>query len=205
MKKRTDLAERNKTHGLSKVNPRLYRIWKGMKSRCGIYSATGYAKYGGRGISVCEQWHDFSNFYNWAIKNGYKDNLTIERLDVDGHYDPDNCSWISLSDQQQNKTNSHKIDFNGELLTLAQLSKRFNVNKGTLLSRYQKGDRGDSLVRPVVIQGKSSKLNKEQISEIKKAFSNGESVNELINNYDVKKSTLYKIKKVIFAEELKKS
>lgn len=92
-------------NGLSKT--RLFRIFQGMKTRC--YNPNGkiYKYYGARGIRICDKWlDDFKTFYYWAINNGYTDNLTIDRIDVNGNYCPSNCRWITLSEQQTNKTNS---------------------------------------------------------------------------------------------------
>lgn len=83
---------------------RLYRIWIGIKSRCCNPNDTGYSYYGGRGIDVYDEWlTDFESFYNWAISNGYSDDLTIDRIDYNGDYTPDNCRWIPMSEQSQNR------------------------------------------------------------------------------------------------------
>lgn len=83
--------------------PRLYRIWNGMKTRCSNPNKKEYKNYGGRGIKVCDEWLKYENFYNWAINNGYKDNLTIERINNDSDYEPSNCTWITIQEQQKNK------------------------------------------------------------------------------------------------------
>jgi hypothetical protein len=91
-----------KTHGLSRS--RIYKTWEDMKTRCYNPNCRNYHNYGGRGIIVCEEWkNDFVVFYNWAMANGYTDELTIERVDVNGNYCPENCTWISLSEQSKNK------------------------------------------------------------------------------------------------------
>ena len=83
---------------------RIYSIWKGIKSRCYIVSATSYHNYGGRGISVCDEWKfNFINFKEWSFKNGYTDELTIERIDFNGNYEPKNCTWITKQEQGKNK------------------------------------------------------------------------------------------------------
>lgn len=82
---------------------RLYSIWKGMRGRCFSPYKQAYKNYGGRGITICKEWEDFSTFRKWALENGYKDNLTIERKDVNGNYDPTNCCWIPLSEQAKNR------------------------------------------------------------------------------------------------------
>lgn len=94
-------------HGLT--GTRLYIIWASMKQRCGNPKATEYSSYGGRGITVCEEWkNDVQKFVDWAITHGYASNLTIDRIDVNGNYEPDNCRWIPQAEQYSNMRNSKK-------------------------------------------------------------------------------------------------
>lgn len=97
-------------HG--KCHSRLYNIWSGMKQRCFNPNATKYELYGGRGITVCEEWKDdFQAFYDWAMSNGYEEHLTIDRIDSDMNYEPNNCQWITLSENGRKgniKRNSNK-------------------------------------------------------------------------------------------------
>ena len=92
----------NKTHGMS--DTRLYRIWVDMHNRCYQKSYHAYNHYGGRGITICDEWlHDFQTFFNWAIENGYKDNLSIDRIDNEKGYSPDYCRCVTMEDQYKNK------------------------------------------------------------------------------------------------------
>ena len=88
----------------NETKTKLYHIWVGMKSRCFGKTSTAYDRYGGRGISICNEWKDsFLSFKEWALSNGYSEELTIDRIDVNGDYSPDNCRWVSNSIQQFNK------------------------------------------------------------------------------------------------------
>jgi hypothetical protein len=99
--------KRNYKHGKGDLNNRLYRIWCAMKSRCRDKSHTQYHNYGGRGISVCKEWCDnYVSFYNWSIANGYKDNLTIDRTNNNGNYEPSNCRWVDHKTQARNRNNN---------------------------------------------------------------------------------------------------
>ena len=91
-----------------KTNTRLYRIWASMKNRCLNPNASRYKDWGGRGITVCEEWkNNFIAFYEWAMTNGYSDNLSIDRIDNDKGYSPDNCRWATLTEQMRNTRRSH--------------------------------------------------------------------------------------------------
>lgn len=97
-------APRRELHDMITENHRLYNIWCGMKSRCYYAKNKCFSSYGGRGIKICDDWHySFCLFAEWALANGYADNLTIDRIDVDGNYEPSNCRWITNREQQLNK------------------------------------------------------------------------------------------------------
>lgn len=98
---RETVAERNLSHGLS--GSRLYNIWANMLARCGNENYPQFSDYGGRGISVCNQWHDFTKFADWALANGYADHLTIDRINNDSGYSPHNCRWATRLQQSRNK------------------------------------------------------------------------------------------------------
>jgi hypothetical protein len=102
------------THG--KYYTRIHKIYSYMMTRCYNKKSDAYNNYGGRGIMICDEWkNDFISFYNWAYQSGYQDNLTIERIDVNGNYCPENCTWIPLVEQGKNKTTMNLIEYEGEV------------------------------------------------------------------------------------------
>ena len=105
------IGERTKTHGMSKT--RLYRIWKNMRNRCFNENVANYANYGGRGITVCVEWQRFEPFCEWAIANGYNDNLSIDRINNDGNYESSNCRWVDQTIQARNRSSNTLITYNG--------------------------------------------------------------------------------------------
>lgn len=126
-----------RTHGLS--NTRLHRIWSNMKQRCYNKNNDRYNSYGGRGIKVCDEWmHDFMSFYNWSMVHGYKNNLTIDRIDVNKNYEPNNCRWLTNKKQQFNKRGNHLITYKGTTQTITEWSTQLGIKKGTLLARIDK-------------------------------------------------------------------
>lgn len=127
----------NTKHG--DKNTRLYHIWKSMRERCNTTSCNSYKRYGGRGIKICPEWDDYLLFKDWALKNGYKENLTIDRINVNGNYEPNNCRWATYKEQANNKTNNHFITFNGKTLTTAQWSEEIGINVNTIHRRIKKG------------------------------------------------------------------
>lgn len=117
-------------------NTKIYQIWCGMKTRCFNEKDSAYKYYGGRGVTICEEWkNNFELFYNWSLQNGYEDGLSIERKNVNENYCPENCCWIAKEEQARNKTNTLYIEINGEKKRLKEWCKIYNVNYKTV---YQK-------------------------------------------------------------------
>ena len=127
----------NFRHG--KRHSRIYNIWRSMKQRCTNENCINYKNYGGKGISVCNEWNDFKNFYDWAMESGYADNLTIDRIDVKGNYTPHNCRWVSYKQQANNKTNNRYIEFQGEKHTLGEWSSITGIKLATIWNRLKMG------------------------------------------------------------------
>lgn len=123
----------------------LYNVWKSMKGRCYTKSNSAYKHYGARGITVCEEWKkDFTAFYKWAIANGYDPNkpgreCTLDRIDVNGNYEPSNCRWATMITQANNKTDTVLREFQGEMLTTRQISEITGVPYRTIKGRIDQG------------------------------------------------------------------
>ena len=122
-----------------KNNP-IYHIWQGMRDRCSRKKNKSYSYYGGRGIKVCEEWQNsFLSFMNWAIANGYKKNLTIERIDNNGNYCPENCTFATMKQQSNNRRNGAYFSYNGETHTISEWSDILGVKQSLLRYRLWKG------------------------------------------------------------------
>lgn len=135
------IAERSRTHG--KSTSKIYRVWKQMIDRCENENNKSFNTYGGRGVSVCKEWHSFKNFYSWAMEDGYCENLTIERNDCDGNYCPQNCCWITKSDQSKNRRSNRRITYNGETKLISEWAEELGINRSTL--RHRLDDYGWSI------------------------------------------------------------
>lgn len=122
------------THHLS--NTRLYRIWNALIQRCNNKNHSAYRYYGEKGIAVCEAWKDdFITFYEWAMMNGYSDELTIDRIDIAKGYFPENCRWVSRKVQANNRTFCKMIEYNGKIQTLTQWCEELGLNYKLIHSR----------------------------------------------------------------------
>jgi hypothetical protein len=115
---------------------RIYKIWQGMQTRCYNSKHMFYYDYGGRGITICDEWkNDVVVFYNWAITNGYQDDLSIDRKDNNGNYEPDNCQWVSYKEQTNNTSRNHFVTYNNKTQTVKQWSEELGINYYTLIHR----------------------------------------------------------------------
>jgi len=126
-------------HGKSKT--RLFNIWSAMKDRCYNKKHIAYLRYGGRGIKICNKWlnsnNGFINFYNWVLENGYKDYLTIDRIDNNGNYEPNNCRWATHLEQQKNQDKTIKITINDEEKTMHEWSEISGIKHSIIYWRYK--------------------------------------------------------------------
>lgn len=115
---------------------RIYNIWRSMRVRCYKIDDDHYKNWGKRGITVCDEWRkEFINFYNWAITNGYKKNLSIDRINNDGNYEPSNCRWATQKEQGSNMRSNRNITFNGETHCVSEWSRLLGINYANLIYR----------------------------------------------------------------------
>lgn len=139
------------THG--KRSTRLYSIYANMKNRCSNPNCNRYSLYGGKGIKVCDEWlNNFQSFYDWAMANGYSDELTLDRKDNSKDYCPENCRWSTMKEQQNNRTNNHFVEINGVVKTIHEWcdSKEYEASYSTVYGRISLGwDVVDAITRPI--------------------------------------------------------
>ena len=140
-KKEQDRINLTANHSHKMSGTRLYVIWNGLKGRCNNPNDPRYDRYGGRGISVCEEWNtSFQSFYDWAISNGYSDDLTIDRIDNDGNYEPANCKWSTNKEQCNNRVTNINIKIGNTTKTLTEWCKIFDVDVSRTMARYHRDE-----------------------------------------------------------------
>ena len=183
---------------------RLFNIWLNMKQRCENPKNKAYDRYGGRGIRVCEEWYNNSNaFFEWAHANGYSDNLTIDRIENDGNYEPSNCRWVANKAQCRNRRSNINVEHNDKKVTLIELSEITGIDYKVLHARYDRGDRGQRLTRPPHEERRSlrgeentnSKITVYIAKNIKSRLGNGESALKIAKELDISKHIIYDIKR----------
>lgn len=131
---------RNESHFKHRQSQsRLYHTWTLMRSRCYNPNDKRYSCYGGRGITICDQWGEFVNFQTWALSHGYSEGLSIERINNDGNYEPRNCTWIPLPEQARNRRNNHFISHNGVTKILAEWAKATGLSQSAIRFRLKYG------------------------------------------------------------------
>ena len=125
---------------------KLYKAWQSMKQRCNNPKCKAYVNYGGRGIKICKEWESFETFKEWSLENGYISlkghNISIDRIDVNGDYEPTNCRWVGYDIQNYNKRCTVYVEINGEKLNLLEISQKYNLPLTTIRSRYRKYSKG---------------------------------------------------------------
>lgn len=149
----------NTTHGQKYT--RLYTTWGNMINRCNNLNNPHYDDYGGRGIKVCNEWLQFENFYNWAIQNGYSDTLTIDRINNNKGYMPENCRWITLQMQSRNRRSNHMLTYNGITKSMTEWSEETGISFSAIKTRLK---RGWDIEKTLTIPMRSRQCNKEVIN-----------------------------------------
>lgn len=140
------LKTMNLEHGYSGTP--LYKSWHAMKTRCVNKNSQSFRDYGGRGITFCKEWLGPRKFIDWALENGYDENLTLERIDVNGDYTPENCTWVTRAEQNRNTRRNIKQKINGKEYTLSEIATKLGVTRGTVYAWYNKeGLRGEELIK----------------------------------------------------------
>ena len=145
------IAQKNTTHG---QQPRkMFNAYVNMKTRCYNPNYHLYKNYGGKGIKICDEWlgkNGFINFREWSFKNGYKDELSIDRINNNGNYEPNNCRWVTMREQQNNRTNNHLVTIEGKTQTLAEWCRYYGIKYANVMARICNGwSEYDALTKPL--------------------------------------------------------
>lgn len=142
LKKKQDKINLTANHKDNQTKEKLYHVWASMCQRCENEKSSSYRNYGGRGITVCKEWRlDYRNFKKWSIENGYQENLTIERIDVNGNYCPENCCWIPFCRQERNQRRTIRVTIDGVTKPLIDLAEEYGIKPSTARKRYHVGYR----------------------------------------------------------------
>lgn len=128
-----EIISQPKKHGMTKE--KIYWVWHSMIQRCENKNEKNYRNYGGRGIKVCPEWHDSGVFIEWSLSNGYKQGLTLDRIDSNGNYEPNNCRWVGWDVQANNTCRNHYVEINGIVKTVAQWARENNIPYKSVYSR----------------------------------------------------------------------
>lgn len=175
---------------------RIFSIWMNMKARCDKPNRKDRKYYYEKGITYCVDWKDYSLFEKWALENGYEDNLTLDRIDDTGNYEPSNCQWITFAEQQKRKSGNTWITHDGQTKTLSDWAREFDVHPATLKSRLDLGySFEEALLKKkrinktsIVVDYKGEKMSITQLSEklnvsvsmVSKRLKKGDSIEEII-------------------------
>ena len=151
-------GDNHRTHGQSRTkyehrpngvqNTRPYLIWKNMRQRCGNPKNPSYKRYGGRGITVCDEWNDYITFYDWAINNGYDEKLTLERENNDKGYSPDNCKWATNKEQCNNFSRNKLLTYQGKTQSIKMWAEELGISAGAIQGRIDGNLSEDKIFHP---------------------------------------------------------
>ncbi len=147
-------------HSHKKSASRIYRIWQKMKDRCLNENVPCYERYGGRGITICDEWKEnFEAFFKWAMANGYDETLTIDRVDNNKGYFPDNCRWTTNKEQSRNRRSNITVSYEGREMTLIEAAEKSGLPYSSLNARWKRGIRGKELFKKVATRGKKREVS----------------------------------------------
>lgn len=131
-----------------KNTTRLYTIWKNMRSRCCNSNNPKFNRYGGRGIKICDEWYNsYSCFRDWALSNGYLENLTIDRINNDGNYEPSNCRWATTKEQSRNRSTNVFLEHNGQIFVQKDFAKIIGIDRHTLSKKINEGMSVEEIIK----------------------------------------------------------
>ena len=136
---------RKRKHGYANKE-RLYQTWKNMRRRCNDPNNSRWEHYGGKGVAICPEWDDYKVFRQWAMGSGYTDNLSIDRIDVDGDYCPENCRWVDDKTQANNMSTNRIIEYEGSEMTMSELADHLDLSYSALQHRIKRGWNMDRIV-----------------------------------------------------------
>lgn len=152
LKKEQDKINLTANHSHKDSHTVLHNTWIRMKQRCENPENSRYERYGGRGITVSDEWQNYPTFRKWSLDNGFSPELTIERIDNDKSYEPDNCKWIPFSEQANNRKNTIWIEYKGRTQNLMQWCNELNLSYKTINQRFKRGKRAPELFEPIKTQ-----------------------------------------------------
>lgn len=152
---------------------RLYNIYYKMRQRCNNPNNVDYPNYGGRGITYCKEWEETQHFIDWALSHGYSDELTLDRIDVDGNYCPENCRWITIEQQQRNRRNNKYIEWNGEIHCCNEWDEILGYPAGTIQRRLSRNWNIERAMTQSLAE-KQYNYNRRGIKKTKVIFPNGQ-------------------------------
>lgn len=154
LKKEQDAVNLTKNHRHKLSNTRIWHVYYSMLHRCYNENDSRYSDYGGRGISVCEEWkNSFDAFAKWAIENGYTEGLQIDRINNNGNYEPENCRWVDIKTNCRNRRSNVIVSYKGKEMTLVEASEKSGLSYSTLRSRWERGIRGEALFNELAPKG----------------------------------------------------
>ena len=143
---------------------RLYKIWTAMRERCNRQNHSHFDNYGGRGIKVCPEWDDYIVFREWAKSHGYSNDLTLDRIDSNGNYEPDNCRWVTMKAQNRNRRNNKILEYKGQKYVMSELAERSGISVSTFKERIRHGwSVEDAVEKPVQLRMRGYRPSKKTI------------------------------------------